>query len=152
MKSSRADKWYALMWCYVCPLTWLKMIKLCPCLSHFSSFSGHFESLAFSKMGGQTLYQSSQTWYFSQFLKDTTIKWQFFKRVRLFWPKTEDKPNSRYLSKVFSTKNWFIVEKLWLFGLNSGDKGDNIDMWMIKITIKANQPIKLIWMFCLFQK
>ena len=31
------------------------------------------------------------------------------------------------------------MEKLWLFGLNSGDKGDNIDMWMIKITIKANQ-------------
>ena len=28
---------------------------------------------------------------------------------------------------------------MWLFGLNSGDKGDNIDMWMIKITIKANQ-------------
>ena len=25
------------------------------------------------------------------------------------------------------------------FGLFSGDKGDNIDMWMIKITIKANQ-------------
>ena len=31
------------------------------------------------------------------------------------------------------------MEKLWLFGLNSGDKGGNIDMWMIKITIKANQ-------------
>ena len=31
------------------------------------------------------------------------------------------------------------MEKLWLFGLNSGDKGVNIDMWMIKITIKANQ-------------
>ena len=31
------------------------------------------------------------------------------------------------------------MEKLWLFGLNSGDKGDSIDMWMIKITIKANQ-------------
>ena len=29
--------------------------------------------------------------------------------------------------------------KLWLFGLFSGDKGDNIDMRMIKITIKANQ-------------
>ena len=29
--------------------------------------------------------------------------------------------------------------KLWLFGLFSGDKGDNIDMWMIKIMIKANQ-------------
>ena len=31
------------------------------------------------------------------------------------------------------------METLWLFGLNSEDKGDNIDMWMIKITIKANQ-------------
>ena len=31
------------------------------------------------------------------------------------------------------------METLWLFGLNSGDKGDNIDMWMIKITIEANQ-------------
>ena len=29
--------------------------------------------------------------------------------------------------------------KLWFFGLFSGDKGDNIDMWMIKIMIKANQ-------------
>ena len=25
------------------------------------------------------------------------------------------------------------------FGLFSGDKGDSIDMWMIKITIKVNQ-------------
>ena len=39
----------------------------------------------------------------------------------------------------FSTKNRFILEKLWLFELFSGDKGDNIHMWMIKITIKANQ-------------
>ena len=31
------------------------------------------------------------------------------------------------------------MEKLWLFGLFSGDKGDSIDMWMIKIMIKANQ-------------
>ena len=31
------------------------------------------------------------------------------------------------------------MEKLWLFGLFSGDKGDRIDMWMIKITIKADQ-------------
>ena len=41
--------------------------------------------------------------------------------------------------KGFSIKNCFTVEKLWLFGLFSGDKGDNIDMWMIKITIIANQ-------------
>ena len=31
------------------------------------------------------------------------------------------------------------MEKLWPFGMFSGDKGDNIDMWMIKIMIKANQ-------------
>ena len=41
--------------------------------------------------------------------------------------------------RLFPTKNRFIVEKLWLFRLFSGDKGDNIDMWMIKFTIKANQ-------------
>ena len=41
----------------------------------FPGFFGHFESLGvFSKIGGQTLHQSCQTWYFSQFLKDTTIK------------------------------------------------------------------------------
>ena len=47
--------------------------------------------------------------------------------------------NTYLVSKVFSTKNFFTVEKLWLFELFSGDKGDNIDMLMIKITIKANQ-------------
>ena len=31
------------------------------------------------------------------------------------------------------------MEKLWLFGLFSGDKGDNTGMCMIKITIKANE-------------
>ena len=31
------------------------------------------------------------------------------------------------------------MEKLWPFGMFSGYKGDNIDMWMIKIMIKANQ-------------
>ena len=31
------------------------------------------------------------------------------------------------------------MEKLWLFGLFSLDKGDNVDMWMIKIAIKANK-------------
>ena len=48
--------------------------------------------------------------------------------------------NSRYLSEAFSTKKLFHCgKKLWLSGLFSGDKGDNIDMWMIKITIKVNQ-------------
>ena len=46
--------------------------------------------------------------------------------------------NSIYLLNVFATKNFFTVESVafWTF---SGDKGDNIDMQMIKITIKANQ-------------
>ena len=39
----------------------------------------------------------------------------------------------------FFNKNSFVVGKLCLFGLFSGDKGVNIDMWIIKITIKANQ-------------
>ena len=39
----------------------------------------------------------------------------------------------------FLNKKLTHFVKLWLFGLFSGDKDDNIDMWMIKITIKANQ-------------
>ena len=31
------------------------------------------------------------------------------------------------------------MKKLWLFGLFSGDKGDIIDMWMIKIQTKGPQ-------------
>ena len=41
--------------------------------------------------------------------------------------------------RLCPAKNCFIVEKLWLFGLFSGGKVDNIDVWMIKITIKAYQ-------------
>ena len=41
--------------------------------------------------------------------------------------------------RKFETTNFFIVGKLWLFGMFSADKGDNIDMQMIKITIKANE-------------
>ena len=41
--------------------------------------------------------------------------------------------------RLFQQKTVSLWKKLWLFGLFSGDKGDNIDMWMIKITIKASQ-------------
>ena len=41
--------------------------------------------------------------------------------------------------RSFQQKNFFIVEKLWPSGRFPWDKGDNIDMWIIKITIKANQ-------------
>ena len=37
----------------------------------------------------------------------------------------------------FNKEPFFVMEKLWHFGLFSGDKGDNIDAWMIKITIKT---------------
>ena len=43
------------------------------------------------------------------------------------------------LWKLFSTRSYFIVEKLLLFELFSGDKSDKIDVWMIKVTIKTNQ-------------
>ena len=39
----------------------------------------------------------------------------------------------------FFSKKLFHYGKIVAFGLFSGDKGDNIDMWMIKITIKGNQ-------------
>ena len=42
-----------------------------------------------------------------------------------------------------------FVEKLWLFGLFSGDKGDCIDVWMIKTTIETNQ---IDMDACFFQK
>ena len=43
----RVDKWYALVWYHVCSIAWLKITKLCPGLSYFPYFFGHFESLAF---------------------------------------------------------------------------------------------------------
>ena len=41
--------------------------------------------------------------------------------------------------RLFQQKTVSLWKKLWLFGLFSGDKGDNIDVWMTKITIKANE-------------
>ena len=41
--------------------------------------------------------------------------------------------------KGFFNKKTVSLLKIVAFGLFSGDKGDNIDMWVTKITIKANQ-------------
>ena len=41
------------------------------------------------------------------------------------------------------------MKKLWRFGLFSRDKGDYIDVWMIKIMIKTNQI--LMWMYASFK-
>ena len=50
--------------------------------------------------------------------------------------------------KDFSTKNYVSVENIGLFGLFSRDKGDCIDVWMIKITSKQ---IKLKRMLASFK-
>ena len=36
----------------VCSVAWLKITKLCPCLSYFLGFFSHFERLAFFENGG----------------------------------------------------------------------------------------------------
>ena len=101
-------------------------------------------------MGRQILHQSSQAGCFSQFLKGTTINNNFSKKCGYFdWLQSEDKPNNRYISKTFLTKSYDFVKKLWLFGLFSGDKGDYIDVWMIKIIIETNQIDMGV---CFFQK
>ena len=43
----------------------------------------------------------------------------------------------------------FLGGKLWLFGLFSVDKGDYIDVWMVKLTVKTNQIYTYV---CFFQK
>ena len=89
-KNTRADKWYALVWCYVCPLTWLKIIKLCPCLSHFSGFFGHFESLAFFFQNGGTNLTPKQS---------NMIFWSIFERYN-------NKVTIFQKSQAILTKNW----------------------------------------------
>ena len=49
----------------------------------------------------------------------------------------------------FSTKNPMFLWKLVAFDLFSGDKGDCIDVWMIKTMIKTNQIDMEV---CLFPK
>ena len=41
--------------------------------------------------------------------------------------------------RFFQQKTSSLWKNCGFFGLFSGDEGDNTDMWMIKITIKANQ-------------
>ena len=51
------------------------------------------------------------------------------------------------MSKTFQRKT-VSVESIALFGLFSMDKGDYIDVWIIKITFKK---INLKWMFASFK-
>ena len=68
-------------------------------------------------MGGQNLHQASvvKQDIFSQSFKSTTEV------------------------TIFSKYSYVFGEKLWHFGLFSGDKGDYSDVWIIKITNKTNE-------------
>ena len=125
----------------ICPVGWLKITKLCRCLSYFlfCFFLAILKVRRFRKWRDKPYTKAAEPEVFSQFFKGTTIKKQFFKKARLFWPKSEDKPDADRYGRLFQQKAMFCGEKLWLLGLLSGDKGDYIDVWMMKITIRTNQ-------------
>ena len=56
--------------------------------------------------------------------------------------KNEDKPNSKYISKIFFNKR-LLCGKKCDFGMFSGGKGDYIDVWMIKVKV----PMKRNFLF-----
>ena len=110
-----------------------KLTKLCPCLSYFPQFFGHFESLAFfQKWGDKPHTKAVKQDVCSQLLKVEQLS-PFFKKAQLFWEKSEDKPNIRWMSKIFQWKTVFLWKALCFFGLFPRDKGDYTDVWMIKI-------------------
>ena len=114
----RADKWYTLVWYYVCPAALLKVTKLYPCLSYFPGFFGHFESLAFSEMVDKPYTKAVKQDTFSKFFQSITEVTIFSKKAQLFWLKCEDKPNNRYIED-FSTKYYVFVEKIVVFQTDS---------------------------------
>ena len=108
----------------------------------FSRFFGHFESLAFSRKweggGGGKPYTKAvkQDIFWSVFQKYNKGTIFFFRKTLQFSLKSEDKPNSRYTSKTFSTKT-MLCGKI----IASWTKVPTviIDVWMVKITIKTNE-------------
>ena len=99
------------------------MIKLCPCLSYFRGSFGHFESLAFFRKWGDKPYTTAVK--HNILVNKVTI---FKKSPVILTKKMRTNLTVDNYRRFFLTKNFFTVEKLWLFGLFSGDKGDNIDM------------------------
>ena len=122
-------------------MAWLEAIKLCPCLSYFPGFFFHFESLAFFENVGTNLTPKQSNIIFWLIFERYNNKVTIFREKKpvYFDKKMRTNLTADTFGRFFRQKNCFIVEKLWLFGLFSGDKGDNIDTWIIKITIKANQ-------------
>ena len=112
--------------------------KIVPMLVLFSWLFGHFENLVFFENVGKP-HTKAVKHDFSQFFKGTTIKYQFFHKSATILTKSEDKPNSRYISKTFINKKLCFVGKIVVFVLFSWDKGDCVDVWMIKISIETNR-------------
>ena len=92
-------------------------------------------------MEGQTSYQSSQTECFDQCSKVKPLRDNFFKKTRLFRLKVRTVVISDTYGTEHPPRYYVLWKKLWHFGLFPGDKDDyiDVDMWMIKITIKTNQ-------------
>ena len=70
----RAYKWYGLTWYHVCPVAWLKIANLCPCLSYFPGFFAVLKVELFFENEGTNLTPKQSNNMFSQFLESTTIK------------------------------------------------------------------------------
>ena len=89
---------------HVCPVAWLKIAKSCPCLSHFHGFFNLLKIRLISKMSRQTLLYSRLTGSFSQFFQG-----RFQKKMWLFRPKSEGKPESSYGEDTLQTENYVFV-------------------------------------------
>ena len=118
-------------------MAWLKLAKLCPCLSYFPDYFGQFECLAlFRKLGEQAYTKAVKQDIFSQFFKTNSNN--FSRKARLFCGlKREDKPNSRYISRTF-------VKKLWLLDSYVGTNMTTLTFGRSQLRQKQ---IKLMGMF-----
>ena len=72
----------------------------------------------------------------------------FLKNAAILTKKVRTNLTADTYQRLFQQKTMFLWKKLWLFLLFPWDKGDYVDVWMIKIMIEINQ----IYMdVCFFQ-
>ena len=120
-------------------MAWLKITKSCPI---FPGFFDEFESF-FSEMEGQTFHQNNQTRYFKSIFEKYNKSNNSFEKARLLAGCFDQKVRTNL------TADTYCVEKAWLFGLFSEEKGDYSDVWMTKITTERNDIDMDV---CFFQK
>ena len=72
----------------------------------------------------------------------------FLKNAAILTKKVRTNLTADTYRRLFQQKTMFLWKKMWLFLLFPWDKGDYVDVWMIKIMIEINQ----IYMdVCFFQ-